>query len=70
MWGYSEVRTYECPRHGPVFVSPQTSTEHARSNQAGKSDDSGDRDLLISARRKPTPMLNAGAIALPEPESD
>ena len=29
--------------------------------------DSGDRDSLVPAPRKPTPPLNADAIAIPEP---
>lgn len=24
LWGYYEMRTYECPEHGPIFTSPQT----------------------------------------------
>lgn len=24
LWGYYEMRTYECPEHGPVFISPRT----------------------------------------------
>jgi hypothetical protein len=23
LWGYYEMRSYECPDHGAVFVSPQ-----------------------------------------------
>lgn len=21
LWGYNEVRTYECPTHGPIFIN-------------------------------------------------
>src|SRR5688572_25728260 len=28
LWGYKEVRTYECSEHGPIFVSPQIAVEH------------------------------------------
>jgi hypothetical protein len=69
-WGYNEVRTYECPAHGPIFIGPETSLGVGREKATDKPPDYGDRDSLISARRKPTPTLDADAIALPEPESD
>jgi hypothetical protein len=67
LWGYNQVRTYECPEHGPVFVSPQIAVEPGPDRRSDKSDN-GDRDALVSAPRKPTPPLNAGAIAIPEPD--
>ena len=70
LWGYNQVRTYECPEHGPIFVSPQTTVEHGPDKQPGKGADDGDRDSLVSAPRKPTPTLNADAIAIPEPDSN
>jgi hypothetical protein len=69
-WGYNEVRTYECPTDGPIFVSKQLSIGHRPDNRPDKSPDNGDRDSLIPAPRKPAPTLNAGAIAIPEPDSD
>jgi hypothetical protein len=44
----------------------QSSEERAES--APDSDNRGDRDPLVSAPRKPTPTLDADAIAIPEPE--
>jgi hypothetical protein len=41
-----------------------------RPKQPDKGPDSGDRDSLVSAPRKPIPPLNADAIAIPEPDSD
>ena len=70
LWGYDEVRTYECPAHGPIFINPQASIGHGPAKSPDKSVDNGDRDSLIPARRKPTPTLNADAIAIPEPDSD
>jgi hypothetical protein len=35
-----------------------------------KGPDNGDRDSLILAPRKPTPTLNADAVAIPEPDSN
>jgi hypothetical protein len=70
LWGYNEVRTYECPEHGPIFVSAQTAVAHGPDRRPDKSPDNGDRDALVSAPRKPKPTLNADAIAVPEPDSD
>ena len=70
LWGYNEVRTYECPTHGPIFIEPQLSIGHGADKGPDKSPDHGDRDSLIWAPRKPTPALNAGAIAIPEPDSN
>lgn len=69
-WGYNEVRTYECPEHGPIFVSPQAAVEHAPATPPDRGPDNRDRDSLVSAPRKPAPTLNAGAIAIPEPDSN
>jgi hypothetical protein len=72
LWGYDEVRTYECQSHGPIFVRPQTeAVEHSSSKQASdKTPGNRDRDSLVSAPRKPTPTLDTDAIAIPEPDSD
>ena len=70
LWGYNEVRTYECPTHGPVFITPEISIGVGPDKGPDRAPDDGDRDSLISARRKPTPTLNADAIALPEPDSN
>ena len=70
LWGYNEVRTYECPTHGPTFITPQMSIGRDPDKGPGKPPDNGDRDSLISAPRKPKPTLNADAIAIPEPDSD
>ena len=69
-WGYDEVRTYECPAHGPIFITPELSVEPGPAIVQVTAPDEGDRDSLIPARRKPTPMLNADAIAVPEPEPE
>jgi len=74
LWGYDEVGTYECPTHGLVFVSPQTSVVHCPDNEPPKRPpkrpDHGDLDSPILAPRRPTPPLNADAITIPEPDSD
>jgi len=70
LWGYNEVRTYECPTHGPIFIKPQISIGHGADKGPDKSADNGDRDSLIWVPRKPTPTLDAGAIAIPEPDSN
>ena len=71
-WGYDEVRTYECPTHGPIFFTSETSIGAEPARGQHKAPDDGDRDSLIPARRKPTPSLDADAIAVPEsdPEPD
>ena len=69
LWGYDEVHTYECATHGPVFITPRIAAATDARQRTGQSPDNGDRDALIPARRRPTPALNAGAVALPEPES-
>ena len=70
LWGYNEVHTYECSTHGPIFITPEISIAVEPSQRPRQSPDDGDRDSLISARRRPTPTLNCDAIALPEPDSD
>jgi hypothetical protein len=69
LWGYNEVRTYECPEHGPIFVSPPTAAGHGPEVRPDKGPDNDDRDSLVSSPRKPLPTLNADAIAVPEPDS-
>ena len=69
LWGYNEVRTFECPEHGPVFVSPRTGVQRSERPSVTSTDD-GDRDARVAARRKPRPTLNVDAIAIPEPDSD
>ena len=70
LWGYTEVRTYECPEHGPIFVSPQTPVGPGPDKRPDKDPDNCDRDSLVSAPRKPMPTLDADAIAIPEPDSN
>src|ERR1700738_514798 len=70
LWGYNEVRTYECSTHGPIFINPQISVDHGPAKGPDQSPDNGDRDSLISTSRKPRPTLNADAIAIPEPDSN
>jgi len=68
LWGYTEVRTYECPEHGPIFVGPPAAVEHGPETRQDSRPDTSDRDPLVAAPRKPTPTLNGDAIAIPEPE--
>src|SRR5262245_37101137 len=68
LWGYDEVHTYECPEHGPIFVSAQPTVGPGREKRSRSDRDAGDRDSLVSAPRKPTPTLGADAIALREPD--
>jgi hypothetical protein len=70
LWGYNEVRTYECPEHGPIFVNAQTAVAPSLANEPEKGADNGDRDSLVTAPRKPTPTLDADAIAIREPDSN
>ncbi len=70
LWGYHEVWTYECPTHGPIFVSPHVSVAHGPTKAvADTGADNSDRDSLIVAPRKPAPTLDVDAIAIPEPDS-
>jgi hypothetical protein len=69
LWGFNEVRTYECSEHGPIFVSPRTAVG-SPDRRPDKGPDNSNRDSLVPAPRKPTPTLDADAIAIPEPESD
>ena len=71
LWGYNEIRTYECAIHGPIFFSPQIPIGHGPDSVPDKGPrDDGDRDSLISAPRKPTPTPKTDTIAIPEPDSD
>jgi hypothetical protein len=70
LWGYEEVRTYECPEHGPIFITPRTALGHGSEKSADSPPDNGDRDSMVSVPRKPTPTLNADAIAVLEPDSN
>ena len=71
LWGFNEVRTYECAEHGPVFVnaSPQESSPHTFQKPQINAPESGERDSLLPVPRAPKPTLNSGAIAIPEPDS-
>jgi hypothetical protein len=69
LWGYTDVRTYECPAHGPIFINPQRSIGQGPDKGPDTSPDHGDRDSLIAPPRKPAPTLDADAIAIPEPDS-
>ena len=71
LWGYNEARTYECPTHGPIFLTAEGSIGVESKNRvADTAPDDSDRDSLIPARRKPKPTLNAGAVAAPEPDAN
>ncbi len=70
LWGWSEVRPYECPSHGPIFVSPEISVAHRPEKAVPDNGPENDeRSAPILAPRKPAPTLNADAIAVPEPDS-
>jgi hypothetical protein len=68
VWGYTEVRTYECPVHGPIFVRPETPVESGPATAPPEGPDGGNRDSWVTSRRKPKPTLNADSIAIPEPD--
>lgn len=68
LWGYREVRTYECASHGPVFVTSEREVDGTPGRRPMLREDDGDRDSLVPARPRPTPTLNIDAIALPEPD--
>ena len=72
LWGFDDVRTYECPEHGPIFVNVSTraSPRHVSDKRRSSAPEGGDRDSLIPVPRMPKPTLNAGAIAMPEPETN
>src|SRR3954462_6875035 len=59
LWGYKDVRTYECPDHGPIFVSPETAIARGQNIASASGPDDGDRDSLAPAPRKPTPTIYA-----------
>ena len=56
------LHVYECPTCGPIYLTHEKS--------AGGEIDSGDRDSLVGAPRKPTPIVDNSAIAVPEPDDD
>jgi hypothetical protein len=70
LWGYNEVHTYECATHGPLFRDAEDPIKGGASQTPGHSHDGGDRESLIPARRGPKPIVNSGAIAVAEPDSD
>jgi hypothetical protein len=70
LWGYSEVRTYECSTHGPVFVGLEASIVRDPDKSQEPRPNHGDRDSVILVPRKPTSPLDADATAIPEPDSD
>jgi len=70
LWGYNEVRTYECPEHGPIFIRPEMAAGHGPAKLRDNGPDDVDRNSAVTSPRKPTPTLNADAIAVPEPDSD
>ena len=58
-----DIYIYECPTCGePIYMTHEKS--------AGGDIDSGDRDSLVGAPRKPPPTINSSAIAVPEPDED
>lgn len=63
LWGFEEVRTYECPEHGPVFVRPE------RSATIGplKRPDVGDLDSPIPVARRRPLVPSTDVSAVPEP---
>ena len=69
-WGYDEVRTYECPEHGPIFITPEIPVGAERANGQDRPPDDSDPDSVVPAPRRPTPVLNADAIAVPEPDPE
>jgi len=58
LWGYYEMRTYECPQHGPIFISPQIADAPGSNRRPDADSEQADRDSLISAPRKPRPTLD------------
>src|SRR5215203_2460995 len=70
VWGYNEIQTYECPAHGPFFLTAQSSVHAEAAGRPVQGPDDGNRDSLTPARRRPTPVLTAGAIAVPEPDPE
>src|SRR5262245_16430155 len=69
-WGYDVVRTYECPAHGPIFVTPETLARAASVERQPDGQDDGGRDSLAAARCKPKPVVNTDACAVPEPDPE
>jgi hypothetical protein len=54
-----EIFTFECGRCGPIHLSGPV---------PGQDTDNRDRDSLVGAPRKPSPIVNQSAIAVPEPD--
>src|ERR1043166_4955304 len=69
-WGFNDVHTYECPTHGPLFITPEIAIETAFANVLEVDPDDRDREALTPARRTPKPTRGVDAIAVPEPDSD
>ena len=68
LWGYNEANTYECPSHGPVFMTSACAVGVTSGRVADIPRDEGDRDSLTPVGRKPAPGLNRTAVAVPEPD--
>ena len=66
LWGYNEVRTFECPEHGPIFIGAQEPSGYVLDRRPNKAPEEGDRDSLISAPRRPKPTLDADTIVVCE----
>ena len=69
-WGYDVVRTYECPTHGPMFITPDTPVSTASVERQPDGGEDGGRDYLATARRNPKPLLDSDACAVPEPDPE
>ena len=54
-----EMFVFECERCGPIYLSSPVS---------GQDPDNRDRDSFVGAPRKPTPIVDRSAIAVPEPD--
>lgn len=70
LWGYNEVRAYECAEHGPIFFGPQAAVVRTPERKLHEDHGDSDRDSLVSAPRRPVPTPNANAIAISEPDLD
>jgi len=70
VWGYEVVRTYECPTHGPIFITPETRATAVSAERRTDERDGGDYDSLSTVRPRPKPLLNADAVAVPVPDPE
>jgi len=61
---YAELSMFECAVHGNVFQT----REGVRGADDVRGDDGGDAPVPVP--RRPAPVRNAGAVALPETASD